>query len=434
MRAGFAVADITPEVGCTLGGFAARPAPSNGIDTPIECRVLCLHDGDAPAIVASFDLLGLTRDSVIRWRQRIERELGVPAGRIAFACSHTHSGPMSCPLRSIGTTDDDYVARVEAGLLDAVKRAIADLRDATPRWGEAPVTLGMNRRVREGNKVKFGMNPDGPTDHLVRVLALERSDHPIAVMLHACHPYVFGAPSLLISADFCGYAVSAMRERGYEAMYLNGCAGNIAPLAGGQGVSAALREGRRLADAAMMAIRSSQAPPAGASDRVWMATRDHPVEHDALVPIEQMKQEDAAQLKWWREAGTDETLVRKVELSRQEWLADLTKAIVNNTVPPMRTSVGAMTLGGRSIAFLPGEIFFETGTDIGKRVGDPHTWVVGYAHDFIGYVPTREEAPYGGYEVDEAYRYINLWRTAPDAAEKLAIAAAEMIGESKRQS
>ena len=431
MRAGFAVADITPDVGCVLGGFAARPAPSNGVDTPIECRVLCVHDGEAPAIVASFDLLGLMRPSVEWWLKRIERGIGVPAGRVVLACSHTHSGPMSCPLRSIGTADEAYVSRVEAGLMDAAKRAIADLRDAKPRWGEAPVTLGINRRVRDGKTTKFGVNPDGPTDHLVRVLVLERSDRPIAVMLHACHPYVLGANSLLISADFCGYAVSAMRERGYEAMYLNGCAANIAPLAGSQGVGAAVREGRRLADAVMTAIRSSQAPPAGTGDRVRMATREHLVEHDALVSFEQMKREDAEQLQGWRNAGTDESLVRKVELSRIDWLADLSKAIVNNAVPPKRTSVSAMTLAGRSIAFLPGEIFFETSVDIGKRVGDPHTWVVGYAHDFIGYVPTQEESQYGGYEVDEAYRYLHLWRTAPDAADKLAIAATEIIGSQR---
>jgi hypothetical protein len=47
------------------------------------------------------------------------------------------------------------------------------------------------------------------------------------------------------------------------------------------------------------------------------------------------------------------------------------------------------------------------------------TIVAAYCHAFIGYLPDREAFAFGGYEVDESHRHINLWRATPATEEIL---------------
>ncbi|MBN2152402.1 MAG: hypothetical protein JW839_13200, partial [Candidatus Lokiarchaeota archaeon] len=62
------------------------------------------------------------------------------------------------------------------------------------------------------------------------------------------------------------------------------------------------------------------------------------------------------------------------------------------------TSVQAITLDGIAFVGVPGELFSEIGIRIKKSSTLANVLVVGYANDYVGYIPTRENYLAGGYE------------------------------------
>jgi len=214
MLAGFASVDITPRVGSRLNGFIARNSESTGIDLPLAARALWLEEADARALFVGLDLLGLEpafADAVVT---RLAEALDLPGEAIVLACTHTHSGPMTAPLRGLGPADGAYLAVLADRILQAASEAVSSRQPVRLRWGRAPLAIGVNRRQPspDGSGVILGWNPRGPSDAEVRVLCLEGGDAPILLIHHACHPYCLGGEHTLISPDFWGYAAAALSE------------------------------------------------------------------------------------------------------------------------------------------------------------------------------------------------------------------------------
>src|SRR3954467_2042441 len=110
MQAGFATADITPPTGATLNGFIARLTSSTGIDAPLTARALWLEDRQARCLIVAFDVLGLSAPFADRVVEGLSTRLNLMEQQVVLASTHTHSGPMTCPLRGIGQADDEYLA------------------------------------------------------------------------------------------------------------------------------------------------------------------------------------------------------------------------------------------------------------------------------------------------------------------------------------
>ena len=66
---------------------------------------------------------------------------------------------------------------------------------------------------------------------------------------------------------------------------------------------------------------------------------------------------------------------------------------------PLETQIGAARFGDATFVFLPGEPFVEIGLAIQKASPFPFTATVGYAEDYIGYIPTDVAFSNGGYEI-----------------------------------
>ena len=74
----------------------------------------------------------------------------------------------------------------------------------------------------------------------------------------------------------------------------------------------------------------------------------------------------------------------------------------NSVTSGLPLQIQALALDDVALVGLPGEIFVETGTAIAEASPFALTLPVGYANGAIGYVPTSEEVPHGGYEVLDA--------------------------------
>jgi len=110
MQAGFATSDITPQIGATLNGFIARLTPSTDIDAPLFARALWLEDRQVRSLIVAFDVLGLSVPFADRVVQGLASHLDLLEQQVILASTHTHSGPMTCPLRGIGQADEKYLA------------------------------------------------------------------------------------------------------------------------------------------------------------------------------------------------------------------------------------------------------------------------------------------------------------------------------------
>ena len=421
MRAGYGEQDITPAIGAPLNGFAARLSPSTGVDLPLKARALWLESGGERAILITLDLLGISDATAESWTARIGAELGLPAQAVILHCSHTHAGPMSVPLRGVGPADEEYLKTVGQAVIRAAAQAVAAAEPVQLRWGHEPVRIGMNRRQHvPGRGVVLGRNPGGPCDDRVRVLQLIGDHLSLCLFNHACHPYCVGPDHTVISPDFCGHAVAALERSGHQGMYLNGCAADIAPLRAFEGAVAADEEGHRLAQAALAAVHGAE--PVARDPHLSVRSRRLSLAYQRVPPIESLARLiDDSDRTVRDEDRSNPTVRRRIHQAWKEWLNAL--AAAPKPLRPLETRVTTLRLGPVSIAALPGEIFYETGRDLAPRFDGQHAIVAGYCHGFIGYVPPAHAHPEGGYEVEEAHRFIDLWKFNPDATDTLCEAA-----------
>ena len=416
MRAGFASVDITPEVGSPLSGFIARLDVSKGVDLPLQARALVLESGGTQAALVGLDLLGVAPELADRAVAAVSEALGIPEDHVVVFSSHTHSGPVTVKMRgSPDKVDDSYLETLIGRIVGAATEAQKKLRPATPAWGEAPVTMGVNRRERlPDGSVKLGANPDGPTDTSVRVLRLDGPGRRTVLFEHACHPYCLGGDCNLISPDFFGHAAAALAEQDVDSIYLNGCAGDIAATRGFQGPQAAREEGRRLADAVMAASDGAQPED---DPRLGMLSTRIGIPHGDLTPLSDVKQQIDARDRTVRdEERTDPRVRDRLRAAWRDWMADVEAALGDRKeLEPIPARISVMRLGRGAMVFLPGEVFYEIGQRIASLLDVEHVIVGAYSHGYVGYIPTRESYAEGGYEVNEAHRYIGLWQKTPVA-------------------
>jgi hypothetical protein len=420
MQAGFASADITPPAGAMLNGFIARLTPSTGIDAPLFARALWLERGPTQCLIIALDVLGLSVPFADHLVRGLATRLSLMEQQIVLASTHTHSGPMTCPLRGIGPADEKYLDVLESQIYEAASAASASKRPVRVFWGTAPVEIGINRRQIDpaDNTAMLGRNSSGPRDREVHVLRLEGDEFSTVLFVHACHPYCLGAEHCLISPDFPGHAVAVLAEHGHQSMYLNGCAGDIAPYRAFEGPEAARSEGRRLAEAVLKACKNARPDhdPRFSVESVRFA-----LPYDVVPPINAVEAEIEQTNRTVRpEEQGNEAIRSRIRTAWDEWLSDLNKVSrAGQDLPSQPTRISLLRIGGGAIVALPSEVFCGIGQRIAAGINASPTIIAAYCHAFIGYLPDREAFKFGGYEVDESHRFISLWRVTPAAEEIL---------------
>ena len=365
LKAGSAKVDITPAETRDVWVTGHR-RQVNGARDPLRAGVLVLDDGETRAAIITMDVIGAWEDLVKEVRARIEKETGIPAAHILVTASHNHSAP--------GFTENlrwghEIIDKITA----TAKTAAAGLRPVTVGYGQDEIGFGINRRKVIDGRAVVSLNPDGPNDPRVKVLRFDdgRSLTPLAVLMHAvCHPCFFtwgdkgsiphpnGYPKM--SADFPGEAqtfVEAVYGNETNALFIQGCGGDIRPNLPGFPYRCADEAdiqwaGRDLGGAVVRSL-------ARAMVREELAQRTH------YYPI--------------RVAST------VLDLPGKE--------------APVPSELMALKIGPYLLLTMPGEPMVEYGFKLEAAIGQRAIpIIVGYANGNIGYIPTRDSYPVGGYE------------------------------------
>jgi hypothetical protein len=346
--------------------------PFEGVRLPLFARAAMIERSGRRIALVSLDLIGLADRAVgglARFRERVAAESGhaVRADELVLASTHTHSGPESIALTDLyrSAPFQKWTGHLAERIGTAIREAARDLQPCRLMAGSRPAPgMAVNRRIETTKGIasirrqlppETVIGPEGPVDDRVRVLAfVDASNNPLAVLVNfTAHP-VLEMCIKDVSPDYPGEMCLDLQRRypGSAVLFLQGACGNINPPTMDRSPAHARCYGRRLAGLVAQAISESR-----------------PVEGEQLT------------LRW-----------RTICLPAR------------SLEPPhaathLETRIGAARIGNAALVFLPGEPFVELALAIRKASPWDFTAVVGYADDYIGYIPTDRAFGNGGYEI-----------------------------------
>jgi neutral ceramidase len=374
LRAAAVKVDITPQTSQWLLGYQARQ--SDGVHDRIYHRVLALEAGNASFYLISSDFCLFSpnfNDAVMR---ELRDKTGIDPTHVWWSVTHTHAAPEIGPPdmykallgRSDHEWDRDYTTLVTNALIDAVKAAHDTLEPARVSVATTTANANINRRARDvDGKISLGLNPDGPVDRQVNLIRVQKPDGtPMALVVnYAMHGTVMSGQNLKISGDAPGVVAAYVEEQlGGTVLYVNGAAGNIAPIYSvyADAASGHLSQFRVLLGDRVLA--AARAMPPG-TDRV--------VIRHAQQIVETPRRGDLA----W-----PDELAAYATPDRQRIKLPLRFLAINDTV----------------IWSAPVEMFCDIAMNIRERSPFKQTFYFGYTNGWFGYLPTAKAFEEGGYE------------------------------------
>ncbi|MBS1874100.1 MAG: neutral/alkaline non-lysosomal ceramidase N-terminal domain-containing protein [Acidobacteria bacterium] len=376
-RASAVKLDITPPSPQWLMGYAARQ--STGVHDRIYHRIAALSDGATEVYLISSDLCVFSPGVYDDFTAALEKRTGIHPKQVWWMATHTHSAPEVGPPgmydallhgRSDHDWSRDYLAFVTSSLEEGILKARAALEPARVAIGVGTARANINRRARDlDGTISLGLNPDGPVDRQIGLIRLERPDGaPIALIAnYAMHGTALGGRSTQISADAPGAAAAYVEEKfGAPVLYVNGAAGDIAPIY-------SVYDTPRAAHLGEFRILLG--------DRILEANR-------ALRGAAQPALELA------------EATVETPRKSGLGWPAELGRYAARTAGGEdlVRLPIRYLRIGDAAIWSAPVELFCEIALRVRAESPFRQTFYFGYANGWLGYLPTAAAFREGGYE------------------------------------
>ena len=433
LRAGVAEVNVTPPVGCHLTGFGNRWHGSTGVHDDLFVKALLLDDGERKVAIVTSDNLGLAPDTVSEIRRQARERLGIPPDGLMLNSSHTHSGPSTLSLRYMAPRDDAYVDSFVRQTVGAITWASQNMVEV--KWGVArePVQVGVNRREMTTDRgMILGKNPTGPVTPHVDVLRLDRLDgSPLAVLFsHAAHPVSQGGNNYLISADYPGYAmraVKALMGESVAALFAQGCCGNINSLEVGASWDVTRRLGTILGAAVVKCAEGIETRQGGRlaalSQVIRMPLERQPSVAAAQADLAAARTALEALMRGQPNPAQTRTARHNVEVAEGR----LQLASEGDRERTVNFELHAIALDDLAFFGMPGEVFVDYAQHIDRQSPFAHNFVFGYTNGCLGYVPAAYAYPEGGYEVNSSFRVWRLLRFDPSSDPLLRTSALDLL-------
>lgn len=389
-RAGVAKVNITPERSLPLLGYG--PRMSEEVRDSIYHRVVVMDDGKTSFFLVSSDICSVDPSIYERVLGKLKKKYGIDRQHFWWSFTHTHSAPVVGPAGVFAVMlghdkeqpyDEEYVRFIEEKLIQAIdkaKNALAPCRLGVG-WGYSRANI--NRRARDiDNKTFLGENPDAEIDRKIGLLRLEKEDDrsPLALIAnYPIHGTVLPPSDKTISGDVTGVVAEYVEQQvGAPLLFINGAEGNVAPL---RTFSGRLKQFRALLGEKILE----------ANNRIKATTGQVRLTPGSLV-LETPRNE---RLNRW-----------------PKYLPDYLR-ITSSGVAMIRMPVSFLFINNEiAIWSAPCELFVEVSNAVREKSPFPYTFYYGVTNGTLGYLPTREEFPLGGYEV-------GVTPFSPDAAEDL---------------
>jgi neutral ceramidase len=400
LHAGVARVDITPPLGLPLGCWAARKALAQGAMEPLVAQAIVLSDGDRTAAIIATDLVFVSAELAATVRAGVSRSTGIPESAISVHASHNHSAPSLVRGSTVGGLPDipaferygDLLGDLLAGAVYAAWRRLEPVSIGAA-VGRAP---GVS-----GNRV----DQSRPVDDSVTMIRVDRADgSPLAGLVSfAVHPISVGGSTILWDAEY----IAPLRETfeaavpGAECIFLQGCAGDVAPFdwwfgnyeSSPHGYECRDRLGRAIGAAAAelhSGIETTANAPV-AAETLWLDLRRRRHDYDAAELRAMLAELQAEPEPDWPEVWAPEvhtmTSAQMFPASYKPGALKMYIDMIERADEPARAQVTAIAVGDTAIVTNPFELFNAAGGRI--KAGSPFetTVAAAYANDYAGYLP-----------------------------------------------
>jgi len=421
-KAGAACVAITPGEPTWMAGYASRNKPSEGKFQDLFAKALALEDAEGSRLViVTLDLIGVPRALRDAVEKQVCQKHGLRPEGLLINASHTHSGPVVRSGKSFYNLSpeqqqrvDKYAAGLQEKLVTLVGQAISDLAPARLGYCHARAGFAMNRRLPTKNGYQNSPNPDGPVDHDVPVLRVERPDGKLRAVLfgYACHNTTLGLYQFC--GDYAGFAQQYFEQShpGTTALFMIGCGGDQNPYPRST-LALAEQHGRTLATAVEAALLPQPRPVRGP---LRMAVAEVPLEFDAIPTRDDLLR---AQQK------TNPYEKRHASLLLEE-LEKNGRLRTSYPYPVQVIRFGDDLL----MAALAGEVVVDYSLRLKRELAGPAVWVAGYSNDVFAYIPSVRVLKEGGYEAADAVTYSSLpSRFAPSIENRIISKVRELAGK-----
>jgi hypothetical protein len=397
---GYGEVDVTPELGkksIYLAGFGNNRKATK-VHDPIMARAMVLADGDQKIAIVSVDVVGVFLENTERIRQQL------PGYQyVLVSATHNHEGPDTMglwgPTPLQNGIDPDYLKKLEAGCVQAVKAADAARKPAVARIGTAT----------DESLLRDSRLPNVKHDELVAIRFEDpKSGKPLSVLVQwNNHPEALDSKNTEITADYICYTIQHLQQsQKCPILYLTGTVGGLMTTLG---LPVKDLSGRELADGTFEKSERYGTLVGELADRALKnavpvtLTPFDIRSRTVLVPVDNKNFVLASQ-------------IGVLNRPMYHWDGNptpkqFTPTKDTNNPVALKTEVGYMKLGDLEVAIIPGEIYPELvlgkvqdpvdpGADFPDAAIEPsiygqltgkHRMIVGLGNDEIGYIiPKRQ--------------------------------------------
>ncbi|MED1059576.1 neutral/alkaline non-lysosomal ceramidase N-terminal domain-containing protein (plasmid) [Bacillus mycoides] len=384
-KVGICKVDITPPLGIDFIGYH-RPIGISKIEEHIYATVYVFENNQTKTVFISIDNIGMLIEDTIIIREQVAHELNVPFKNITVVYTHTHSGP-----ETVG--DDQLIKSYKTILINnVVKGAIIandNMQLSEVGWNVTMGEIGVNRRERTSDgKVKMGINENGVVDKRIGVLAIRNyktKELTGIIVFCTAHPNVLKSDSDILSADYPGLTRGILEQiLNCPVIIVQGAAGNVN--AKYRGSKEALKHMAYILSGTVLTMLPTVtynliSKLNTISTTMKMKLKDIP-------GLEEIKRMALLAQKQWG-VNTDQWLsvvVAKHKENIKQLAIDL--------------EIQLFQINDGSFSGIPMEPFSETALAIKENLNNELAFFGGYTNGYLGYLPTKEEYIYGGYEVE----------------------------------
>ena len=389
---------ITPNEPTWMAGYSSRTSPSEGKLHDLWAKALLLEDARGNrSLLITMDILGVSKDFSDEVRSLINRKYNLNNSQIILSSSHTHSGPViSRALQYIyPMTEQDwkvvdkYTEQLKEKLVELVDQAIKNLQPAHIYTQNGIARFQVNRRNNRENSITPTTELKGPNDYAVPVIKIESPDKQLLAVVfgYACHPTTLSIN--MFSGDYAGFAQLELEKRypGVTAMFFQGAGADQNPLPR-RTVPLAIQYGKQLA-ATVEGVLSEEMPQQESN----LITRYSEIDLllDEPLPTEELQ------------------VIAKGSDYQARWANGIISELKTkgHLIKSYPFPVGYWQIGQQKLFILGGESVIAYSVKLKQTYGE-QIFVMSYANDVMGYIPSEVILEEGGYEGDTSQRVYGL--------------------------
>jgi len=367
---------------------------------PLVAQAVVLSDGERTAAIVASDLVFAGAELSAAVRENVATLTGIPASAISVHASHNHSAPSLSRGSTIGGLPDipafgRYADLLGDTLAGAVYAAWRRLEPAA--IGAATVSTPGLR----GNRVDHTR----AVDDSLTVVRIDRADgSPMAAIVStAAHPITVGGTTVMWDAEYIGPVRETLEAAhpGLECVFLQGCAGDLAPFdwwfgdyeARPHGYECRDRLGRAIGEVALELLPAveTSGDVRLAADTVGLDLRRRRHGYDAGEIRELIAEIEAEPEPEWPEVWGPEvhTMTSAQMFPRGYKLGALRMYLdmIERADQPVHADVVAIPADDIAIVTNPFELFNAAGRRIKDASPYETTVAAAYANDYCGYLP-----------------------------------------------